>query len=172
MPTRLFSLAMVACALAFSSDGSAEERDRPSREESGRDVIMVRQALQAISSGHGDLAPLIVTYDDLHALHGGLRLTIRGTGKVEQEAKREPVGVARAVSRKELITLAGLLAKHAAWEQRVAERMSVPDESRATLTITYGTNSVQIWEWYNDLEENGRIGEIATFMKRIAIKQP
>lgn len=132
----------------------------------------VQRALKQIAVGRGDLTPLVVTYDDLHGLHGGLRLTIHGTGKVEQQAERQPVGAARAVSRENLVKLAALLVKHAAWEQRVPQRMAVPDESRATLTVTYGPHSVQIWEWYNDLEQQRRISEIAEFMKRIALQQP
>jgi len=133
-----------------------------------RNGCLVRQALKEIAGGRGDLTPLVVTYDDLHGLHGGLRLTIHGNGEVEQQAERQPVGATRAVSREDLIKLAALLVKHAAWEQLVPERMAVPDESRATLTVTYGPHSVQIWEWYNDLENNKRIGDIATFMKRMA----
>jgi hypothetical protein len=131
----------------------------------GKDV---RKALEDITSGRGDPQPLAVTYDDLHALWGGLRLTIRGTGQVEQKAVREKAGEPRTVSREEIVKLAALLVRHAAWEQRVPERTALPDESRTSLTITYGQNSVTIWEWYNDLETNRRIGDIGSFMKGIA----
>jgi hypothetical protein len=127
----------------------------------------VRKAVEDIASGRGDVQPLAVTYDDLHALWG-LRLTIRGTGQVGQKAVREKAGESRTVSREEIIQLAALLVRHAAWEQRVPERTALPDESRTSLTITYGHSSVTIWEWYNDVKTNHRIGDIGDFMKGIA----
>ncbi len=44
--------------------------------------------------------------------------------------------------------------------------------TKAAPTITYGQASVTIWEWYNDLEKNRRLGEIQDFMKKIAWKSP
>lgn len=134
--------------------------------------IAVRRALEEIVAGRGNLGALVVTYDDLHGLWGGLRLTIHGTGRVEQTAVREEAGTPQNVSRADLVRLAALLLKHAAWEQRVPERTAVPDESQASLTIRYGQTSVRIWEWHNDLKRNRRIGEIRDFMKSIAWKRP
>jgi hypothetical protein len=128
----------------------------------------VQEALKQIAAGKGDPTPLAVTFDDLHGLWGGLRLTIHGTGRVDQKADREQVGEPRKVYRKELDLLAALLVRQAAWEQRTPERTARPDESRAYLTIEYGAVSAVIWEWYNELEQNRRIGEIRDFMKKIA----
>lgn len=133
---------------------------------------MVRRALEEIALGRGDLAPLVVTYDDPHGLWGGLRLTISGTGQVEQTAVREQAGEPHQVSRDDLVQLAALLVQHAAWEQCVPERLAVPDEGQTSLTISYGQTSVTIWEWTNDLEHNRRISEIGDFMKKIAWKKP
>jgi hypothetical protein len=136
------------------------------------DTETVRKALEDIAAGRGDPAPLVVTYDDLHGLWGGLRLTIQGTGHVEQTAKREQVGEPHTVPRADLVKLAALLVHHAAWEQRVPDRVAAPDESRTVLTITYGQAAVQIWEWHNDLQTNNRISAIGDFMKHIAWQRP
>jgi len=130
--------------------------------------MTVPEALKQIAAGQGDPSPLAVTFDDLHGLWGGLRLTIHGTGQVDQKAVREQVGKPRKVYRKQLNLLAALLVKQAAWEQRTPERTAQPDKSRAYLTIEYGTLSTVIWEWYNELEQNRPIGEIRDFMKQIA----
>ncbi len=156
----------VSIWLAVLGSGPQESQAAP-----GAAGLTIRKALKEIAVGRGNPTPLIVTYDDLHGLWGGLRLTIYGTGRVEQKAVRESVGKPKKVSRQDLIRLAGLLVKHAAWEQRVPERPAVPDESRASLTIQYGESSVTIWEWHNDLEENRRISEIRDFMKKIAWTQ-
>ena len=68
---------------------------------------------------------------------------------------------------KELVTR---LVKHEAWAQRIDERQPVPDESRATLETCYRDECVVIWEWYNDLEKNARIGDVLKFMQAIAWK--
>ena len=128
----------------------------------------VRDSLRQIASGKSNPAPLVVTYDDRHALHGGMALTIRGTGQVEQTGARQETGMSRRVSRKELIQLIRRLITQRAWEQRTSDHPALPDESRATLTIGYGDVSMQIWEWFNDLEQNRRIGDIGGFMKQIA----
>ena len=157
----------LACTAAVDQNSSHAGLHSPDT-----DALAVRKALEGIAGGRGDIERLTVTYDDLHGLHVGLRLTIHGNGRVEQKTERQKAGKPRNVARRELIKLARLLVKHAAWEQRVAERPPVRDESRASLAVTYGQNSVQIWEWYNDLDRNHRIGDIIDFMMSIAWTQP
>ena len=129
----------------------------------------IREALLGVAAGKLDPAPLSVTYDDMHALWGGLTLTIHGTGKVEQRAAREKVGTPRVVSRKDLLKLVRLLLREEAWAQRQPERALGPDESRARLTLRYGNNTTtQIWEWYNDLAKNQRVVRIRDLMEAIA----
>jgi len=77
----------------------------------------IREALLGVAAGKLDPAPLSVTYDDMHALWGGLALTIHGTGKVEQRAAREKVGTPRVVSRKDLLKLVRLLLREEVWAQ-------------------------------------------------------
>ncbi|MBL8483304.1 MAG: hypothetical protein JNJ60_13985 [Rhodocyclaceae bacterium] len=141
-------------------------QDRPA----GDARLKIRDALQALADGNGDWRLFTVVYDDLHPFHGGLTLTIHGNGSVEQKSVRTEVGQTTKVSAPDLEKLVSLLRKLEAWEQRVPERMAVPDESRARLVITYGEYQTVIWEWYNDLAKNRRISEIRDLMKQIAWK--
>jgi hypothetical protein len=135
------------------------------------DPAAVKAGLQGILDGKVDRSKLSVSYDDLHGLHGGLRLRISGDGKVAREAVRVDVGEAKEkVDAKDLDELLKLLVHHQAWEQRVPERPPVPDESRARLEIRVGDASVTIWEWFNDLSKNKRLGEIRERMVKAGLK--
>jgi hypothetical protein len=133
----------------------------------------VKSLLERIEAGRLGLTPLVVSYDDLHPLHGGLVLTIYGTGKVEQRAVRQTSGRPKqVVPREDLLKLVHLLLREQAWEQRVPERAARSDESTARLTIRYRNDQTVIWEWYNDLEANQRIIKIRYLMQRIAWAAP
>ncbi|MBI3684180.1 MAG: hypothetical protein HY235_27720 [Acidobacteria bacterium] len=132
----------------------------------------MKNLLERIEAGKLDLTPLAVSYDDLHPLHGGLVLTIHGTGKVEQRAVRQTPGRPKLVPREDLLKLVRLLIREQAWEQRVPERAARPDESTVRLAIRYGNDQTVIWEWYNDLEANRRIIQIRDLMQRIAWAAP
>ena len=84
---------------------------------------LVQRGLASLAEGKGDWKSLSITYDDRHELHGGLKLAIRGDGKVEQQAvrtkAREPV---KTVSRAELKELVEQLIELKAWEQKTPER--------------------------------------------------
>ena len=133
-----FATLAVACLLTATAASGQGGSDT--------DRLMVRRGLEDIAAGQGDPASLVVTYDDLHGLWGGLRLTIHGTGQVEQTAVREKAGEPQTVTRQDLVRLAALLVKHWAWEQRTPERSPVPDESRVYLRLRYGQALVEIWE--------------------------
>lgn len=64
---------------------TAAPKRRPPKPRSATDSRSARGTL-------GDLGPLTVTFDHLHALHGGLQLTIRGDGTIEQRALRMKAG--------------------------------------------------------------------------------
>ena len=76
----------------------------------------VKSLLERIAAGTLDVTPLEVTYDDLHPLHGGLLLTIQGTGKVEQRAARQALGRPKRVPLEDLLKLVRLLIREQAWE--------------------------------------------------------
>jgi hypothetical protein len=130
----------------------------------------IQEALARLAKGGGEWKRFSVTYDDLHGLHGGLTLTIHGTGKVTQKVVRQKAGEEKEVTETELKQLVELLQKHKAWEQKEVERPVVPDESKARLVIKYEDDSVTVWEWYNDLPKNKRLLEIREAMKKAAWK--
>ncbi len=74
----------------------------------------------------------------------------------------------RQVTRDEVASLVQLLVRFGAWEQRIAERAPVPDESRAMLTIQCGAAQSSIWEWYNDLSKHQRLARIRDRLLHLA----
>jgi len=133
------------------------------------DAARIQGALTALTKDARGMKTLTVTYDDLHGLHGGLKLTVHGDGRVEQQAVREKAGQPKeSVAAADLQRLIALLVELAAWEQRVPKRRPVPDESQARLSITLDGTSSTIWEWYNDLAKHQRIVRVRELMKQIA----
>ena len=133
------------------------------------DPASVKAALSTLAKDDHALKTLTVTYDDMHGLHGGLTLTIYGDGRIEQRAVREKVGQTKSVvASADLYRLVALLQEVEAWDQRVPERMAVPDESRTQLRIALNGHSSAIWEWYNDMSKNQRIIRVRELMKQIA----
>jgi hypothetical protein len=128
----------------------------------------MKNLLAGIETGELDLLRLEVTYDSMHPFWGGLTLTIKGSGEVEQKAVRQAVGQTKRVTREDLLRLANLLLQEEAWAQRTAERTMVPDESRVRLTIRYGDEESAIWERHNHLQVNQRIVHIRDLMFEIA----
>ena len=119
----------------------------------------------------GDYSSLKVTYNDLHGFHGGLTISINGSGEVEQQALRCAVGEPVRVTTDNIRRLIELLIELQAWQQKEPERMPVPDESRASLTIQVNGRSTLLWEWFNDLSANDRLIRISNLMKEIAWKK-
>jgi len=155
---------VVLSLLILPAVGESQEIDPKKREA-------VKSALQDLAQGKGDLGKLSVTWNDLHGLHGGLRLTIQGDGTITQEVVRAEAGKPKEkVEAKDLKDLVDKLIAQEAWVQRVPERPAVPDESRAKLTLTVGADSVTVWEWYNDLAKNKRLAVIRDLMQKIAWK--
>ena len=158
----VFATGMVA--LVVSPLRAGGDKDAPAAR------VRVQDALAKLAKGDGEWKRFSVTYDDLHPLHGGLTLTIEGSGKVTQKTLRQKAGDEKEVSEVELKQLVELLQKHKAWDQKEPERPAIPDESKARLVIKYGDDSVTIWEWHNDLPKNKRLLEIREAMKKAAWK--
>ncbi len=129
----------------------------------------MRACLDELAAGRGDWRKFSLTYDDVHALHGGLTLTIQGDGRVEQQAVRIQTREPRDVRKRDLEKLVALLRELKAWEQRTPKRQAVPDESIASLTIRCGGDTVRIWEWYNEMAANARIRRVHDLMTRLAL---
>jgi hypothetical protein len=134
----------------------------------------VARNLEAYLEGRLPAEDLQIIYSDLHGLWGGLRLTVHGTGRVEQEAVRseaEPPSP-RDLTADEVRQIVEVLLAMSAWEQRTPDRAPQPDEARAELYIRAGTAQSLIWEWFNDLDETGRIVQVRQKMKALAWSPP
>lgn len=163
---RTAGLVGLAVGLGLAAVRAADPPAKP-KTDPGR----VRDGLRALAAGKGDWSKLTVTYDDLHPLHGGLVLTIRGTGRVEQKAVGKTAAEPKAeVTREDLVGLVEVLIAQAAWEQKVPDREPREDESKAALTVTYDGHAVTVWEWYNDLAQNDRLVKVRERMKKAAWK--
>jgi hypothetical protein len=107
---------------------------------------------------------LALVYDDTHGLWGGTRFEVDAEGTLTRtvtprgrgEPTRSTVTLTPA-HRQELNTL---LLTVEVWEQRAEARAPLPDESKATLTVTLDGREAQLWEWYNDLAANDRLVRI------------
>lgn len=143
-------IAFVACSIAH-----AATPENP----------ILEQRLKSLLVGPSPLTSFSVTYSDMHGLHGGLTLTIDGTGKVEQKVVRMEIKPTVELSKEALRDIIKLLVELEAWKQQVPERSPSPDESRAYLRIKVGDSSSEIWEWFNDLKKNERIIRISEKMK-------
>jgi hypothetical protein len=131
----------------------------------------VEGQLKAIIAS-GSIPPdLIVTYDDMHGLWGGTTLVVRGNDRAQRRERGRGDATAkvveRAVSRSQLFELVALLVKIRAWEQQTPERRPVPDESRATLSISVRGQKSTIWEWFNDLPKNKRLARVKAKMDAV-----
>ncbi len=127
----------------------------------------MKEALEALAAGTGDLSAFSVTYTDLPNPSGGMTLTVRGDGKVEQEVVGQAAGKVKPVQGKELAQLAALLLELKVWEQHLTERRPYPDEGEARLTVRAKDTSSVIWEAHGNLAKNDRILRVRERLKQI-----
>jgi hypothetical protein len=113
-------------------------------------------------------ADLAITYDDMHGLWGGTTISVCGDGSVERHTKALGAVAAQVshttIDQHMLLDLVRLLVQLDAWEQRIPDRPPVPDESRASLTISVNGSTNRIWERFNDLPANNRLVQIKTWL--------
>lgn len=128
----------------------------------------MEERLRSTAAGQGH-SNLVVTYSDMHGLWGGMTVTAAADGTYERAERRpgaaEATVVRRMITQAQVRELARLLLELEAWDQRTPDRAPVPDESRATLTVTAGDLQTSIWEWHNDLEENGRLDRVRRLLQ-------
>jgi hypothetical protein len=132
----------------------------------------VREQLQAFLDGKLPPDQLTITYTDLHGLYGGLSLTIRGTGEVQQKAVRQQVPEPQKLTPTQVTALVQLLIEQQAWRQETPQAVLLPDESRATLKIAAGKSHSAIWERIRELKSNRRLMVIREQMQKSAWPQP
>jgi len=127
--------------------------------------------LKAIIALNPVPADLMITYDDRHGLWGGTLLVLQGDGNLKRQTQvagsAQAVGLTQQVSEQELRELVRLLVELEAWAQRVPNRLPVPDESRAYLTIQVNGQMSRMWEWFNDMAKNDRLMRIKVWMEEV-----
>jgi hypothetical protein len=120
----------------------------------------MEQQLKNLAEGHAT-QNLTIVYSDMHGLWGGVTITLSTSGAYEcLERSRGaivPNLVRKTVNPAHIQEVIRLLLETRAWEQLTLERMPIPDEVRATLTLKIGDIESSIWELYNNLEKNGRL---------------
>ncbi len=151
----LAALLIGAVAAVLSGDAGAANPD-------------IESGLQAFLAGEIEPDVVSITYSDLHGLHGGLELTIRGSGRTEQQSLRSEAGEPGELSAGDVHRLVQLLLELRAWEQRTPDRPAVPDESRARLRIQVGDGTSETWEWFNEMEANRRLIRVRDLMTDLA----
>lgn len=126
----------------------------------------VEEGLRLILEDGLDAATLRITYSDIHPLFGGQELSVRGTGSVETKFVRQKAAPSHRLPGVQVRDLVKLLLQIEAWRQLTPDRQLRPDESRARLTIEVGSNTSEIWEWYNDLAANNRVIRVRDHIRR------
>jgi hypothetical protein len=151
------AIVLLLCVMSCQNAGLTGVRRNP-----------VEDALKTISKNRKVPPDLTITYDDMHGLWGGTTTIIRGSGigELRERARGDakPQIVETAVPEDKLLELVQLLIELRAWEQDTPERQAVPDESKASLTITVGERTSNMWEWFNDMSKNDRLIKIKSKM--------
>jgi hypothetical protein len=115
-----------------------------------------------------------VVYSDAHGLWGGVTISLGAEGAYRHD-RVDPGGPSQrteaVVDAARHRAVAALLVELKAWKQRVPERIAVPDESRAGLTIRCGGAEARIWEWYNDLGKHQRIARVRDALQALEMPQ-
>jgi len=131
----------------------------------------VAAAVTATAAGGEIPVDLVVTYDDMHAMWGGTTITLAGNGDYRLDERNPSTGQYRSlrgrVPEAEVRALTVLLVETEAWRQVTPPRTAVPDESRAYLRVRAAGGEVTIWEWYNEVPSNGRMGRVRDRMSAL-----
>ena len=131
----------------------------------------MEQQLQHFAEG-GESDDLMIIYSDMHGLWGGVTITLSTDGAYERLERKRGAGVPDVI-RSTVVPahvrdVVRLLIEIKAWEQRTPERVPVPDESSATLTLRAGGVEASIWEWQNDLAKNARLARVRGLLLELA----
>lgn len=115
---------------------------------------------------------LTIIYSDMHGLWGGVTVTLSTSGAYEiLERPRGaivPELLRKTITPEQVQEVLSLLLETRAWEQQSLERMPLPDEARAALTLRTGDLEASIWELYNNLEKNGRLVRVRRLLLELA----
>ncbi|HEU5103331.1 MAG TPA: hypothetical protein VFU22_30130 [Roseiflexaceae bacterium] len=131
----------------------------------------MEQQLQNFAAGRAT-QNLMILYSDMHGLWGGITITLSTSGAYEllQRGRGQVVPdlVRRTVTPERTQQVIRLLLDLRLWEQQPLQRIPIPDEARATLTLRIGEVESSIWELYNNLDKNGRLVQIRRLLLELA----
>ncbi len=129
----------------------------------------ISSSLRAFLDDEINRASLRVSYEEIHPTQDGPRLTIKGTGQIQQEGEGVDSGMYPDLNLAEVENLVRLLLDIEAWEQRTPWRETASDETRAYLRVQVEGASSEIWEWYDELDDNRRIVQLLDQLKKVAL---
>ncbi len=132
-------------------------------------VPNISSNLRSLLSDEFSPTSLRVTYEEIHPTLDGPRLMIKGTGQIHQEGEKENRGLYPDLSPAEVENLIRLLLDIEVWEQRTPWREAASDEIRAYLRVQVKGASSEIWEWYDELDDNRRIVQLLDQLKKVAL---
>ena len=132
------------------------------------DIHPIEAGLHSFLASGISPASVRITYEELHPPREGDRIVILGTGEIQQTASAEGDRFTD-LRLAEMENLVRVLIDIAAWEQRVAWRASGSEESRAYLRIQVAGSSSEIWEWYDELDDNLRIIQVIDQLKKFSL---
>jgi hypothetical protein len=115
---------------------------------------------------------LSIVYSDMHGLWGGVTITLSTSGAYERLERTRgaivPNLLHRTVTSAHVKEVIRLLLETRAWEQLALERIPLPDEVLATLTLRTGEVEASAWELYNNLEKNRRLVRVRRLLLDLA----
>jgi len=129
----------------------------------------VSSNLRALLDDEFSPTSLRVTYEEIHPTQDGPRLMIKGTGQIQQTGEGANAGMYPDLSPAEVENLVRLLLDIEAWEQRTPWREAASDKIRAYLRVQVGGASSEIWEWYDQLDDNRRIVQLLDQLKKVTL---
>jgi len=130
----------------------------------------VKTALSAFLAGRVVEENLKIEYNDIHGLWGGEFITLDGAGhyyRKQVEHGGKTTEARNNISRSEIDKVVNIVLEVEAWVQIAPSAAPFPDESRATLKISVGSDTAMIWERYNELLKNHRVGRIKDALRVI-----
>jgi len=131
----------------------------------------LQAALSRILAGGRSADDVTVTYDDSHLLWGGIVISIDGSGACERRrwdrGAKTPAVTPGSVNPAQFRELLQLLSDLNVWEQQTPDRAPAPDEVRAAVTVRVGDLTGGCWEWYQELEQRGRLSVIRAKMSAL-----
>ena len=115
---------------------------------------------------------LTIIYSDMHGLWGGITVTLSTDGAYERLERARghivPDMLRRTLTAAQIQEVIRLLLARRLWEQQTLLRTPLPDEVRATLTLRTGNLETSVWDLYNNLEKNDRIGRVRRLLLKLA----